>query len=71
MVLSDKFGWIGEELTAIKLAQYLALIGKKGTWVITDQLNFHLQEDKKTEKSTGLEGTGQVKSCGCFGEMLV
>lgn len=57
-------------LTAVKLSQYLPLKGSKGTWVITDQFNFHLQEEKKTQlkKSRGLEGAGKVKPCASLGK---
>lgn len=54
-------------LTAVKLA-HLSVIGRKGTWVITGQFNFHLQEEKKNLKPTGLEGAGQVKPRGCLGK---
>lgn len=38
-------------LTAVKLVQYLSVEGRKVTWVITDQLNFHLQVEKNPEKT--------------------
>lgn len=58
-------------LTAVKLSQYLPLKGRKGTWVITDQFNFHLQEEKKntTEEKQRSGRCWKGKTMCFFGEV--